>query len=65
MIIVDFIFLLFLNNKLVYCRILTTFFVVVIKRFFRNRFLKSSLKNEQSMKILKIEFALLLKKYAP
>ena len=38
-----------------------TFFVVVI---ILNWFSKSSLQNEQSMRILKIEFSLLLTKYA-
>ena len=40
------------------------FFVVVIENYLKNRFSKSSLKNEQSKRILKIEFALLQNKYA-
>ena len=63
MIMVIFCFLnLFLNNLLVYC-----FHYIFRRRYwilFFNRFSKSSLKNEQSMRILQIEFALLLNKYA-
>ena len=48
MIKVNFYFLnLFLNN----CRIFTTFFVVVIEYIFEHWLSKSSLKNEQSMRI--------------
>ena len=58
MIIVDFYLLhLFLNNYLVYFRMFTTFFVFVIEQFLKNRFSKSSLKNEQM--IPKIFFTIL------
>ena len=40
-----------LNIYLVCCRFFFTFFVIVIKWFLRNRFSKSSLRNEQSKKI--------------
>jgi len=49
-------------------RLLSNFNYIFRRRFeviFLNRFSKSSLKNEQSMmRILKIEFAILLNKYA-
>jgi len=53
---------LFLNNQLVYCRIFTSFFGVVTEWFLKTNSSKSFLKNEQSMRIVKIKFALLLNK---
>ena len=53
---------LFLNNLLVYCRIFVTYCAVVIGWFLKNQFSKSSLQNKYSMRILTIEFALLLNK---
>ena len=61
-IIVNFFLNLFLKNQLVYCKLFTTFFVVVIEKCFKNRFSKLSLKM-QSMRILMIECALLMNKY--
>ena len=48
-IIVNFFLNLFLKNQLVYCKLFTTFFVVVIEKCFKNRFSKLSLKM-QSMR---------------
>ena len=64
MTIVNFYFLnLFLNKQLVNCRIVLHFSYSFLKIILKTDS-QNTLKTEQSMRILKIEFALLLHKYA-